>query len=125
MLVLGTLTPAVLDGSALTTWPLPLVRRAPIHAHVVTHASDYREVSAKSDDALAVAVCLILEPGKNLRAPVADATADAEAARAGAEVAPVAQGRNGHADNNGDLLQSQQFSAAWTERGRRRRARPV
>jgi hypothetical protein len=43
VLVLPTLTPAVLDGSALTTWPLPPARLARAHAQVVTHPSDYRE----------------------------------------------------------------------------------
>jgi hypothetical protein len=38
----------------------------------------------KSDDALAVAIGLVVEPGEDLGAPVADAAADAEAARAGA-----------------------------------------
>jgi len=51
--------------------------------------------AAKSEDALAVAIGLVVEPGEDLRAPVADAAANAEAARAGAEVAPVAQGRDG------------------------------
>src|SRR5215213_9295623 len=62
-----------------------------------------------SDDALAVAVGLVVELGEDLRAPVADAAADAEAARAGAEVAPVAQGRDRDADNVGDFLHGQQF----------------
>jgi hypothetical protein len=108
MLVLRTLTPAILDGSTLTTWPLPPARLAPAHAHVVTHPSDYRRLS-ESDDALAVGIGLVVEPGEDPRAPVADAAADAEAARAGAEVAPVAQGREGDADNDGDFLHGQQF----------------
>src|SRR5829696_7163374 len=62
-----------------------------------------------SDDALTVAIGLVVEPGEDLRAPVADAAADAEAARAGAEVAPVAQGRHRDADNLGDFLHGQQF----------------
>ena len=65
--------------------------------------------AAKSEDALAVAIGLVVEPGEDLRAPVADAAANAEAARAGAEVAPVAQGRDGDADNVGDFLNGQQF----------------
>src|SRR4029453_183759 len=64
---------------------------------------------AKSEDALAVAVGLVVEPDEDLRAPIADAAANAEAARAGAEVAPVAQGRDGDADNVGDFLHGQQF----------------
>src|SRR5918995_783089 len=85
----------------------PPARLARAHAHVVTHPSD--RGSAKSDDALAVAIGLVVEPGEDLRAPVADAAANAEAARAGAEVAPVAQGSDGDTDNVGDFLDGQQF----------------
>jgi hypothetical protein len=62
-----------------------------------------------SDDALGVAIGLVVEPGEDLPAPVADAAADAEAARAGAEVAPIAQGCDRYADNVGNLLYGQQF----------------
>src|SRR5215203_7502900 len=74
--------------------------------------SDTGATSARgmmSDDALTVAIGLVVEPGEDLRAPVADAAADAEAARAGAEVAPVVQGRDRDADNVGDFLHGQQF----------------
>jgi hypothetical protein len=46
--------------------------------------------SAKSDDALAVAIGLVVEPGEDLRAP-------------------VAQGSDGDTDNVGDFLHCQQF----------------
>jgi hypothetical protein len=68
--------------------------------------------AAKSEDALAVVIGLVVEPGEDLRAPVADAAANAEAARAGAEVAPVAQGRDGDADNVGDFLMVSSSSSA-------------
>jgi hypothetical protein len=42
---------------------------------------------------------LVLEPGAHVGAPVADAAADAEAVGPGAEVAPVAEGGDGGADD--------------------------
>ena len=57
-------------------------------------ASDTGATSARgmmSDDALGITIGLVVEPGEYLPAPVADAAADAEAARSGAEVAPIAQ----------------------------------
>jgi hypothetical protein len=62
-----------------------------------------------SDDALAVAIGLVVEPGEDLPAPVADAAADAEAAWAAADVAPIAQGCDRDADNVGNFLHGQQF----------------
>src|SRR5215213_826274 len=74
--------------------------------------SDTGATSARgmmSDDALPLAIGLVVEPGEDLHAPVADAAADAEAARAGAEVAPVAQGRDRDADNVSHFLHGKQF----------------
>jgi hypothetical protein len=76
-----------------------------------------------SDDALTVAIGLVVEPREELRAPVADAAADAEAARASAEVAPVAQGRDRDADNVGDFLHGQQFVIGADQLGRNRGVR--
>lgn len=98
-------------GPPKTSWNsrwLPPVGLARAHAHVVTHPSDCPEAQ-RSQTLWRVAIGLVVEPGEDLRAPVADAAANAEAARAGAEVAPVAQGRDGDADNVGDFLHGQQF----------------
>ncbi len=50
-----------------------------------------------------------MQPGADFAAPVADAAADAEAVRTGAEVAPVAQGGDGDAENVGDLSDGEQL----------------
>ena len=52
-----------------------------------------------------------MQPGADLAAPVADAAADAEAVRTRAEVAPVAQGGNGDAENVGDFGDGEQLVA--------------
>ena len=50
-----------------------------------------------------------MQPDADFTAPVADAAADAEAVRTGAEVAPVAQGGDGDAENVGDLGDGEQL----------------
>ena len=54
-------------------------------------------------------VALVLQPGGDFVVPVAHATADAETAGTGAEVAPVAQGGHGDADDVGDFTDGEQF----------------
>jgi hypothetical protein len=67
-----------------------------------------------SGDALGITIGLFVEPGAYLPVPVADAAADAEAARPGAEVAPIAQGCDREPDNVGNFLHGQQFVVdAW------------
>src|SRR5665647_912390 len=50
-----------------------------------------------------------LRPGGDFVVPVAHAAADAEAAGTGAEVAPVAQGGDGDADDVGDFTDGEQL----------------
>ena len=55
---------------------------------------------------------MALQPGGDFVVPVAHAAADAEAAGTGAEVAPVAQGGDGDADDVGDFTDGEQFVVA-------------
>src|ERR1035437_595727 len=64
------------------------------------------------------AVALALQPGGDFVVPVAHAAADAEAAGTGAEVAPVAKGGDGDADDVGDFTDGEQFIVAPALRAR-------
>src|ERR1035437_473962 len=85
------------------------------HGHVVARFCDScrrrSSLLVRSADAGAVVHALLVKPGGDVVAPVAHATADPEAAGAVAEVAPVAQGGYGGADDRGDLADGEQLVA--------------
>ena len=60
---------------------------------------------------------LVFEPLVDVAAPVADGAADEEALWAGAEVAPVAQGRDGYADEVGDFGEGEELVVRVRGRG--------
>src|SRR5215213_7613238 len=68
-----------------------------------------RVLARLSAPGFGVVVAEALEPGLDLGAPVADAAADAETARAGAEVAPIAQVGDRDAHKVGDLGDGEQL----------------
>src|SRR5680860_1772294 len=61
----------------------------------------------------AAVAALGVDPGVDVDAVIAHSAADAEAARAGAKVAPVAQRGDRHVQERGDLLEGQQLVAGW------------
>src|SRR6478752_1170024 len=62
-------------------------------------------------------VTLLVQPCEHFVAPVAHAAADAEAARSGAQVAPVAQGADGGAEQFGGFGDGEQIRFGRGGRG--------
>src|SRR6266545_7134251 len=71
----------------------------------------FRSRRCRRSDIALWAVGLFGEPEDEVGAPVADVAADLEAAGAGAEVAPVAQGSFGDAEDAAGLLEAEHLLA--------------